>query len=68
MSKKVIGATIIIFASLFANAQDQKVNKNKPASIALKGSILNFKKTPQTEGLTVSTPAVGVQFFKGIAP
>jgi len=63
MSKKVIGATIIIFASLFANAQDQKVNKNKPASIALKGSILNFKKTPQTEGLTVSTPAVGVQFF-----
>ena len=68
MSKKVIGATIILFASLFANAQDQKVNKNKPASIALKGSILNFKKTPQTEGLTVSTPAVGVQFFKGIAP
>ena len=68
MSKKVIGATIIIFASLFANAQDQKVNKNKPASIALKGSILNFKKTPQTEGLTVSTPAVGVQFFKGLAP
>jgi len=40
MSKKVIGATIIIFATLFANAQDQKVNKNKPASIALKGSIL----------------------------
>ncbi len=68
MSKKVIGATIIIFASLFANAQDQKVNKNKPASIALKASILNFKKTPQTEGLTVSTPSVGVQFFKGIAP
>ena len=68
MSKKVIGATIILFASLFSNAQDQKVNKNKPASIALKGSILNFKKTPQTEGLTVSTPALGVQFFKGLAP
>jgi len=68
MSKKVIGVTIILFASLFTNAQDQKVNKNKPASIALKASILNFKKTPQTEGLTVSTPAVGVQFFKGIAP
>jgi len=68
MSKKVIGVTIILFTALFTNAQDQKVNKNKPASIALKGSILNFKKTPQTEGLTVSTPAVGVQFFKGIAP
>lgn len=68
MSKKVIGATFILFASLFTNAQDQKVNKNKPASIALKASILNFKKTPLTEGLTVSTPAVGVQFFKGIAP
>jgi outer membrane protein OmpA-like peptidoglycan-associated protein len=68
MSKKVIGVTFILFASLFSNAQDQKVNKNKPASIALKASILNFKKTPLTEGLTVSTPAVGVQFFKGIAP
>lgn len=68
MSKKVIGVTIILFASLFANAQEQKVNKNKPASIALKASILNFKKTPLTEGLTVSTPAVGLQFFKGITP
>jgi outer membrane protein OmpA-like peptidoglycan-associated protein len=68
MSKKVIGVTIILFASLFTNAQDQKVNKNKPASIALKASILNFKKTPLTEGLTVSTPAVGLQFFKGITP
>ena len=68
MSKKVIGVTFILFASLLSNAQDQKVNKNKPASIALKASILNFKKTPLTEGLTVSTPAVGVQFFKGIAP
>lgn len=68
MSKKVIGVTFILFASLFTNAQDQKVNKNKPASIALKASILNFKKTPLTEGLTVSTPAVGLQFFKGIAP
>jgi outer membrane protein OmpA-like peptidoglycan-associated protein len=68
MSKKVIGVTFILFASLFSNAQDQKVNKNKPASIALKASILNFKKTPLTEGLTVSTPALGVQFFKGLAP
>lgn len=68
MSKKVFGATLILFASLFTNAQDQKVNNNKPASIALKASILNFKKTPLTEGLTVSTPAVGLQFFKGITP
>ena len=68
MSKKVIGVTFILFASLLSNAQDQKVNKNKPASIALKASILNFKKTPQTEWLTVSTPSVGVQFFKGVAP
>jgi OOP family OmpA-OmpF porin len=68
MSKKVIGLTLILFASLLSNAQDQKVNNNKPASIALKASILNFKKTPQTEGLTFSTPAVGVQFFKGLAP
>jgi outer membrane protein OmpA-like peptidoglycan-associated protein len=68
MSKKVIGVSFILFASLLSNAQDQKVNKNKPASIALKASILNFKKTPLTEGLTVSTPAVGLQFFKGIAP
>ena len=68
MSKKVIGVAFILFASLFSNAQDQKVNKNKPASIALKASILNFKKTPLTEGLTVSTPALGVQFFKGLAP
>jgi len=68
MYKKVIGVTIILFASLFSDAQDQKVNKNKPASIALKASILNFKKTPQTEGLTVSTPSLGVQFFKGVAP
>ena len=68
MSKKVFGVSFILFASLLSNAQDQKVNKNKPASIAFKASILNFKKTPLTEGLTVSTPAVGVQFFKGIAP
>ena len=68
MSKKVIGVSFILFASLLSNAQDQKVNKNKPASIALKASILNFKKTPLTEGLTVFTPAVGVQLFKGIAP
>ncbi len=68
MSKKVIGLTFILFASLLSKAQDQKVNKNKPASIALKASILNFKKTPLTEGLTVSTPAVGLQLFKGIAP
>jgi outer membrane protein OmpA-like peptidoglycan-associated protein len=68
MSKKVIGLTLILFASLLSNAQDQKVNKNKPASIALKASALNFKKTPLTEGLTVSTPALGVQFFKGLAP
>ena len=68
MSKKVIGVTFILFASLFTNAQDQKVNKNKPASVAFKASILNFKKTPLTEGLTVSAPALGVQFFKGIAP
>ena len=68
MSKKVFGATLILFASLFTNAQDLKVKKNKPASIALKASILNFKKTPQTEGLTVSTPALGLQFYKGIAP
>jgi outer membrane protein OmpA-like peptidoglycan-associated protein len=67
MFKKVIGVTFILFATLLTNAQDQKVNKNKPASIALKASILNFKKTPLTEGLTVSTPAVGVQFFKGLA-
>ena len=68
MSKKVIGATLILFASLLTNAQDQIVNKNKPASVALKASILNFKSTPLTEGLTVSTPALGLQFFKGIAP
>lgn len=68
MSKKVIGLTFILFASLLSNAQDQKVNKNKPASIALKASILNFKLTPLTEGLTVSTPAVGLQLFKGLAP
>ena len=68
MLKKVIGVTFILFASFLSNAQDQKVNKNKPASIALKASVLNFKKTPLTEGLTVSTPALGVQFFKGLAP
>ena len=68
MSKKIIGVCFILFTSLFTNAQDQKLNKNKPASIALKGSILNFKKTPLTEGLTVSSPALGLQFFKGIAP
>jgi OOP family OmpA-OmpF porin len=68
MFKKVIGVTFILFASLLTNAQDQKVNKNKPASIALKASILNFKKTPLTEGLTVSAPAVGIQIFKGLAP
>ncbi len=68
MSKKVIGLSLILFAALTSNAQEQKVNKNKPASIALKASILNFKKTPLTEGLTVSTPALGLQLLKGIAP
>jgi outer membrane protein OmpA-like peptidoglycan-associated protein len=68
MFKKVIGVSFILFVSLFTNAQDQKVNKNKPASIALKASLLNYKKTPLTEGLTVSTPALGVQLFKGLAP
>jgi hypothetical protein len=68
MSKKVLGLTFILFASLLTNAQEQKVTKIKPASIALKASILNFKKTPLTEGLTVSAPALGVQFFKGLTP
>lgn len=68
MSKKVIGLSLILFAALTSQAQDQKVNKNKPASIALKASILNFKKTPLTEGLTVSAPALGLQLLKGLAP
>jgi outer membrane protein OmpA-like peptidoglycan-associated protein len=68
MSKKVIGLSLILFAALTTQAQDQKVNKNKPASIALKASILNFKKTPLTEGLTVSAPALGLQLLKGLAP
>lgn len=68
MSKKVIGVIFLLFASLLTNAQVQKVNKNKPTSIALKASILDFKKTPLTDGLTVSKPAVGLQFFKGISP
>lgn len=68
MSKKAISLTFILFATLIGNAQDKKVNKNKPASIALKASILNFKKTPLTEGLTVSAPSVGLQFFKGLSP
>jgi outer membrane protein OmpA-like peptidoglycan-associated protein len=68
MSKKVIGLTLILCASLLSNAQEKKVTNIKPASIALKASILNFKKTPHTEGLTATAPALGVQFFKGLAP
>lgn len=68
MLKKVIGLAFILFTALFSQAQDQKASKNKPASIALKASLLNFKKTPLTEGLTISAPAVGMQFFKGLTP
>jgi len=68
MSKKAIWLTFILFVSLLSNAQEKKVTNIKPASIAFKASVLNFKKTPHTEGLTASAPAVGVQFFKGLAP
>jgi len=68
MSKKAIWLTFILFVSLLSNAQEKKVTNIKPASIAFKASVLNFKKTPHTEGLTASAPAVGLQFFKGLTP
>ncbi len=63
MKKIVLSITMIALAT-FVIAQDASLIK-KPA-IAFKISVLDFKKTNQTEGLTKTAPSLGLQYFQGI--
>ena len=56
MKKIVLSITMIALAT-FVIAQDASLIK-KPA-IAFKFSVLDFKKTNQTEGLTKTVPSLG---------
>lgn len=63
--KKILSTVfaIAITTAVFA----QQTQTIKPAALALKVSILDFKKTNLTEGLTKTAPSVGLQYYKGVS-
>jgi len=63
--KKIVVSIIMIAIATFAIAQDASLIKK--SSIAFKFSFLDFKKTNQTEGLTTTTPSLGLQYIQGIS-
>lgn len=62
--KKCIVFLVSVILTTVAIAQDSTIKK---ASIGLRVSYLDFKKTNQTEGLSAGVPAIGLQYFKGIS-
>ena len=64
MKKIVLSITLILIVSLIS-AQDSLMIK-KP-SIAIKFSVLDFKKTNHTEGLNKTVPSIGLQYLQGIS-
>ena len=69
--KKGIQILMLIVLSINTFAQDTTSKKTaniKPASIALKVGLYDFKKTPYTDGLSQTRPNIGVQYFKGWTP
>ena len=62
--KKII---VIILASTFAlTVMGQDTASIKPASIAFKIGLFNFKKTPITDNASETVLQAGLQYFKGI--
>ncbi|MFY8167095.1 MAG: OmpA family protein [Sediminibacterium sp.] len=64
MKKILLTIFSIAFASVIIA---QEASTIKPAAIALKVSLLDFKKTNQTEGLTKTAVSIGFQYYKGIS-
>jgi len=62
--KKIILMLLVSVSSLTVIGQDTA--SIKPASIAFKVGLFNFKKTPLTENASQTTIQGGVQYFKGI--
>ena len=62
--KKLIHLTICVLLSCNILAQDTATIK--PASIALRFGIMDFKQTNKTEGLTNSANNYGVQYLQGL--
>jgi len=69
--KKVFTVLVLITFStnIFAQDTTKKIVLNiKPASLAIKAGLYDFKKTINTDGLTKSKANFGIQFFKGWTP
>lgn len=62
--KKIILMLLVSVSSLTVIGQDTA--SIKPASIAFKVGLFNFKKTPLTENASQTVIQGGVQYFKGI--
>jgi len=62
--KKIILMLLVAVSSLTVIGQDTA--SIKPASIAFKVGLFNFKKTPLTENASQSAIQGGLQYFKGI--
>ena len=63
--KKIFSTVLAIACSTVMFAQQTPTIK--PAALAIKVSVLDFKKTNQTEGLTKTAASLGVQYYKGIS-
>jgi len=62
--KKIILMLLVAVSSLTVIGQD--TTSIKPASIAFKVGLFNFKKTPLTENASQTAIQGGLQYFKGI--
>lgn len=63
--KKILSTVfaIAITTAIFA----QQTQAIKPAAFAFKVSVLDFKKTNQTDGLTKTAASIGLQYYKGVS-
>jgi outer membrane protein OmpA-like peptidoglycan-associated protein len=69
--KKVTQVLMLMVLSINTFAQDtttKKPSNIKPASVAFKLGLYDFKKTNNTDGLSKSVVNYGVQYIKGVKP
>lgn len=65
MKKLILSALVMAIAcTIYA----QESSQLKKPSIAFKASLLDFKTTNRTEGLSKTSPAFGLQYFVGLKP
>ncbi len=63
--KKILSTIFAIVCTTVMFAQQAPTIK--PAALAIKVSVLDFKKTNQTEGLTKTAASLGLQYYKGVS-